>query len=188
MTYFVLFYEFLKIGLFTFGGGYAMIPLLKEAVMRHEWLTEAQFYDFIGVCESTPGPIAVNMATYIGSVNGGILGSAIATFAVVLPSFIIILLIASVLKNFINNRFVVRALTGIKAVVLGLIIATGLTLFMGLIGYESLSSFSFNYVTLIILAILIAIYYGFYFIKKRKMNTILLIILSAIVGLIIGLI
>ena len=93
MIYLRLFLEFFKVGLFTFGGGYAMIPLIKEMVLKYGWLTETQFYDFIGVCETTPGPIAVNMATYIGSVNGGFLGSLVATIGVVLPSFIIILMI-----------------------------------------------------------------------------------------------
>ena len=103
MIYWYLFIEFLKIGLFTFGGGYAMLPLIKEVVLKYSWLTEEQFFDFIGVCESTPGPVAINMATYIGSMQGGFLGSLIATFAVVLPSFTIILLVASILKKFINN-------------------------------------------------------------------------------------
>ena len=88
-----LFLTMFKIGLFTFGGGYAMIPLVKETVINNGWLAEADFYSFIGVCESTPGPVAINMATYIGSVQGGILGSVCATLGVVLPSFLIILLI-----------------------------------------------------------------------------------------------
>ena len=100
MQYLYLFLEFFKIGLFTFGGGYAMIPLVKETVLTHNWLTEEQFYNFLGVCESTPGPIAINMATYVGNVQGGILGSLIASIAVILPSFIIILIIAAILKNF----------------------------------------------------------------------------------------
>ena len=98
MIYLRLFLEFFKVGLFTFGGGYAMIPLIKEMVLKYGWLTETQFYDFIGVCETTPGPIAVNMATYIGSVNGGFLGSLVATIGVVLPSFIIILMIVTILN------------------------------------------------------------------------------------------
>ena len=90
MILFTLFIEFFKIGLFTIGGGYAMIPLVKETVLNYNWLSESEFYDFIGICESTPGPIAVNMATYVGSTQGGILGSICATLGVILPSFIII--------------------------------------------------------------------------------------------------
>ena len=84
-----LFYEFFLIGLFTFGGGYAMIPLVKEVSLRREWLSIEQFTSFLGVCESTPGPIAINMATFIGSSQYGILGAIVATIGVVLPSFII---------------------------------------------------------------------------------------------------
>lgn len=168
MIFWQLFYEFFLIGLFTFGGGYAMIPLIKDAVLKHNWLTETAFYDFIGVCESTPGPVAVNMATYIGSTQAGILGSIVATVAVVLPSFIIIVLITAILKNFIKNKYVQRALEGIKAVVLGLIIATGLVLLITCLGYESLTSFHFDYISLIILGILVIIYFGFFLITKKK--------------------
>ena len=96
--YLLLFLEFFKIGLFTFGGGYAMIPLVKEVVLEYGWLTESEFYNFIGICESTPGPIAINMATYIGARQGDLLGSICATVGVILPSFIIIILIAALLK------------------------------------------------------------------------------------------
>ena len=90
MIFLELFIEFFLIGLFTFGGGYAMIPLVKDLVIEKGWLTEEAFYNFLGVCESTPGPIAINMATYVGSTQGGVLGSIVATLGVVLPSFIII--------------------------------------------------------------------------------------------------
>ncbi len=183
MIFWELFYEFFLIGLFTFGGGYAMIPLIEDAVLKHNWLSETDFINFIGVCESTPGPVAVNMATYIGSTQAGILGSAVATIAVVLPSFIIIVLIAAILKNIIKNRYVVRALEGIKAVVLGLIIATGITLLITCLGYESLNSFDFDFLSLICLGILVIIYLGMFFIFKKKINTITLILISIVVGI-----
>lgn len=91
--------EFLMIGALSFGGGYGMVSLVRETVISNGWLTESEFLNFIAVSESTPGPLAVNMATFIGSTQGGILGSFIATLGVVLPSFIIILLIAAVLKT-----------------------------------------------------------------------------------------
>ena len=94
-----LFLTFLKIGAFTFGGGYGMVSLVRETVISNGWLTESEFLNFIAVSESTPGPLAVNMATFIGSTQGGILGSFLATLGVVLPSIVIILLIAAVLKN-----------------------------------------------------------------------------------------
>lgn len=183
MIFWQLFYEFFLIGLFTFGGGYAMIPLIKDAVLKHNWLSETAFYDFIGVCESTPGPVAVNMATYIGSTQAGILGSIVATVAVVLPSFIIIVLITAILKNFIKNKYVQRALEGIKAVVLGLIIATGLVLLITCLGYKSLTSFHFDYISLIILSILVIIYFGFFLITKKKISTIKLILISIVIGI-----
>ena len=185
MIYWYLFIEFLKIGLFTFGGGYAMLPLIKEVVLKYSWLTEEQFFDFIGVCESTPGPVAINMATYIGSMQGGFLGSLIATFAVVLPSFIIILLVASILKKFINNRFFQQALLGIKAVIIGLIFSTGITLLIKLLGFESLTVFNFNFSSLIILLCLFILYTLFYKIKKVKINVIALILTSAGLGIIV---
>lgn len=183
MIFWQLFYEFFLIGLFTFGGGYAMIPLIKDAVLKHNWLSETAFYDFIGVCESTPGPVAVNMATYIGSTQAGLLGSIVATVAVVLPSFIIIVLITAILKNFIKNKYVQRALEGIKAIVLGLIIATGLVLLITCLGYESLTSFHFDYISLIILGILVIIYFGFFLITKKKISTIKLILISIVIGI-----
>lgn len=120
-----LFLVFVKIGLFTFGGGYGMIPLIQQEVTARGWLDAERLLDYIGVCESTPGPIAVNMATFIGASQAGLLGSLCATVGVVLPSFVIILLIAAVMKQFSQNRYVRAALSGIKPVVSGMIAATG---------------------------------------------------------------
>ena len=99
-----LFIEFFKIGLFTFGGGYAMIPLVREVVLKYNWMSEETFANFIGVCESTPGPIAVNMATFVGSTVEGFFGSVLATLGVVLPSMIIIILILTLLRTLIQNK------------------------------------------------------------------------------------
>ncbi len=188
MIYLQLFIEFFLIGLFTFGGGYAMIPLVRETVLENGWLTEAQFYDFIGVCESTPGPIAVNMATFVGSDQAGVLGSICATLGVVLPSFIIILIIAIISGKFLKNKYVQRALKGIKAVVLGLIISTGLVFVIKTFGFVSFNEFNFNLISTIILTLLFIIYYGYSFIRKKKINAILLIAISAILGIIVNLI
>ena len=183
MIFLQLFLEFFKIGLFTFGGGYAMIPLIKEVVLNYGWLTEEQFMDFIGVCESTPGPIAINMATFVGSSQASIGGAAVATLGVVLPSFIIILLVASILKKFIKNKFVDRALTGIKAVVIGLILSTGIISLIQCIGYESLSSFNANYASIIIFSILVLVYFIYLKVTKKKLNAILIIVVAALLGL-----
>ena len=121
-----LFAVFFRIGLFTFGGGYGMIPLIQQETLSRGWLSEEMLYRFIGVCESTPGPIAVNMATFVGSSQAGPAGAACATLGVVLPALIVMLLIAAVLSGFRENRFVRAAMAGIRPVVAGMIVATGL--------------------------------------------------------------
>lgn len=186
MILFRLFIEFFKIGLFTIGGGYAMIPLVKETVLSYSWLSENEFYDFIGICESTPGPIAVNMATYIGSVQGGILGSICATLGVILPSFLIILLIAAILKNLTDNKFFKGFIEGVKPVVIALITSTGFTLLIKCIGFVSLEKFELNTVSLICFLILTLIYFGFAKLKNKKLSAITLIIISAVLGIIIS--
>ncbi len=188
MVYLYLFLEFFKIGLFTFGGGFAMIPLIEETVLRYNWLNESQFYSFLGVCESTPGPVAINMATYIGSVQGGLIGSIIATLGVVLPSFIIILLIAAVLKNLTDNKFFKGFIGGVKPVVIALISSVGLVLVAKAVGYVSLSEFNFDLISLIILVCICAIFYGYKAIKGKKMSTIVLILISAFLGIAFNLI
>lgn len=180
-----LFYEFFKIGIFTFGGGYAMIPLIRETVLKYNWVSESQFYDFIGVCESTPGPIAINMATFMGSSQFGFLGALVATLAVVLPSFIIILLIASLLKNLMKNKYVQRILEGIKPVIIALITAAGITMFLSIIGYQN-KKIDINYISIIIFSIITL---GYYFIKikfNKKINAILLIVIGAALGIAFG--
>ena len=188
MILWTLFIEFFKIGLFTIGGGYAMIPLVRETVLNYGWLPEGEFYDFLGICESTPGPIAINMATYVGSVQGGILGSFCATMGVVLPSFIIILLIASILKNFTDNKYFKGFIEGVKPVVIALITATGVTLLIKCIGFISLKEFEFNPVSTIVLALITAIYFIFNKFTKKKLSTIMLIVISAVLGIVISLI
>ena len=160
-----------------------MIPLIRETVVGHGWLTEEAFYNFVGVCESTPGPIAVNMATYVGSVQGGALGSVAATLGVVLPSFLIILLIAAVLKNLTQNRFFKGFLRGVKPVIIALILSTGLILAAKAVGYRSLHEFSFDPASLTVLALLTAAYFGAKRIFKKKLSTITLILLSAGLGI-----
>ena len=126
---FQLFIVFFKIGAFTFGGGYAMIPQIKEVIVeKNKWLTEDEMLEIIAIAESTPGPIAVNMATYIGYLRKRSLGSFFATLGVVLPSFIIILLISLVYEQFANNKYVQYAFVGIKAAVAFLIIKAGINM------------------------------------------------------------
>ncbi len=185
MIYLLLFLEFFKIGLFTFGGGFAMIPLVEEVVLKHGWLSESAFYNFIGVCESTPGPIAINMATYVGSMQGGLLGSVVATLGVVLPSFIIILIIASVLKKFTDNKYFKAFIKGVKPVVVALILSVGVILLAKSLGYVSIHEFSPDLVNIIIFAIVCAIFWGVKLIFKKKITTIPLILISAGLGIVV---
>lgn len=188
MIYLNLFFEFFKIGLFSFGGGFGMIPVIKETVLKFDWLSESQFYDFLGVCESTPGPIAVNLATYIGSVQGGLFGSILATLGVVTPSFIIILLIASLLNNFTKNKYFKSFVKGVQPVITALIISTGINLLIKLLGFVSLKEFNFDFLSLVLFLIVCAVYFGYKKIFKKKMSSILLIVISAIIGIIVNII
>ena len=118
-----LFLTFLKIGLFTFGGGYAMIAQIKETVVQNKkWMTDQELLEVIAIAESTPGPIAINLATYVGYKKRGVLGSALATLGVVIPSLIIIFIISLFLDEFMTNKYVAYAFTGIKCAVAFLIL------------------------------------------------------------------
>lgn len=181
MIYLILFLEFFKVGLFCFGGAFGMIPLIREIVLAHGWLTDEAFYSFVGVCESTPGPIAVNVATYVGATQGGILGSITATLGVVLPSFIIILLIAAVLKNLTKNAYFRAFLSGVKPVAVALIVATGVTLSLKTIGLQGIS-FSLSVPSLIVFLLLLAIYFGVKRVRKKQLSSVALILLSAVLG------
>ena len=121
MIYLELFWTFFLIGAFTFGGGYAMLPLIQIEVVNKGWLANEAVVNFIAVSESTPGPFAINMATYVGSEMGGVLGSACATLGVVMPSFIIILIVAKCYDRFKNSKLVKGAMSGLKPAVIGMI-------------------------------------------------------------------
>ncbi|MBQ7387661.1 MAG: chromate transporter [Clostridia bacterium] len=124
--HFSLFLTMLKIGLFTFGGGYAMIALLEnEFVAKKKWLEKDEFLDVAAIAESTPGPIAINVATYIGYKRGGVLGSMMATLGVVLPSFVIIYAISLFFDTFLSMTYVAYAFKGIQVCVVYLILSAG---------------------------------------------------------------
>ena len=181
-----LFLTFFEIGALTFGGGYAMIPLVREQVLAHGWLTEEELLNMIAVSESTPGPIAVNMATFVGSNEAGIIGSACATLGVVLPSFIIILIISALLKNFLKYNGVKAFLSGVRPAVVSLILGTAITLFfsvlIGIGGGDFVPDFDIK--GLIILGIIIAISSIYKKIKEKKPSPILMIAISACLGMI----
>ncbi|MBR4073611.1 MAG: chromate transporter [Clostridia bacterium] len=118
-----LLFTFLKIGAFTFGGGYAMIPVIqREIVDKHKWITEDDILDIIAIAESTPGPIAINSATFVGYRVAGVLGSAVATFGVVFPAFMLIYIISFFLRQFEDLQVIKYAFAGIRAGVLSLLI------------------------------------------------------------------
>ena len=134
MIFLELFWTFFKIGAFTFGGGYAMLPLIQAEVTAKGWIAEESIVNFVAVSESTPGPFAVNMATYVGSEMGGVFGAVCATLGVVLPSFIIILIVAKCFEKFKNSRVIRGCMSGLKPAVIGLIasavISIGTTVFI----------------------------------------------------------
>lgn len=187
MIYLKLFLTFLEIGAVSFGGGYGMISLMREKALENLWLTEGELLNFIAVAESTPGPIAVNMATFVGSSQGGFFGSICATAGVVLPSFIIILIIASLVKNLIKYKPVSAFLSGVRPCVVGLITATGFTMLISkLTGLTDFAGeFKPDFLAMIILALIIAFSALFRKIKKKKPSPILLIVISAFLGMIL---
>ena len=181
-----LFFIFFKIGLFTFGGGYAMIPLFRQELVGGGYLSEALLIDFIGISESTPGPFAVNMATFIGMENAGLLGAFVATLGVVLPSFIIILIIAKFGAKFLDSRPVKQAFLGLKPVVIGLVFSVAVVLiFKQVFPAINLKNFTFNFTGFDYKAIIIMViaFIGLKFFKK--LSPIFIILISATLGLIL---
>lgn len=183
MIYVELFLTFLQIGAFSFGGGYGMISLIREETLSRGWLTEESLLDMIAVAESTPGPIAVNMATYVGSVTGGPLGSIVATLGTVLPAFIIILVIASILKNFTENKYFKGFLKGVKPVVSALILSTGAVLLANAFGFFFKPEFTPDLRSMVIFVLLLGIYFAVKKLWKKKLSSIWLILLSACLGI-----
>lgn len=181
--YLDLFLTFFKIGLFTFGGGYAMLPMVEQEVNAHGWMTMNELVNFVAVSESTPGPFAVNTATYVGTETGGFPGAMCATLGVVMPSFIIILLIAKAYQKFENSPVVKGVMSGLRPAVVGLIgaavISVGITVFIGSAGSPVTSTGEF-WVSLLICSASI------YFIIHKKTHPILIIVVSAVVGIACG--
>jgi len=182
-----LFYVFFTIGLFTFGGGYAMIPLITSEVVTRGWMTEDAIIHFIAVSESTPGPFAINIATYIGSVQGGWLGSIVATFAVILPSFIVILVVAALFKTFSKNRYVEAILKGIRPVTIGLIAATAILVTTKNIwaNFPNLGAIMISRSALVLLLDVTTIFIGYKKVHGKSMHPISLIVISALLGMLV---
>ena len=184
MIYLDLFLGFLKVGCFAFGGAYGAIPLIRDVVLSYGWLSDETLTYMIAVSESTPGPIMVNLATYVGSSQVGMLGAIVSTLAVVLPSFIIILLVTALLKTELKNKYVQAVLRGLKPCVIGIVLATGIYMVVNNC-FGSVSAVSANYQAIIITAILVASMFGYKHFKKKKLSPVLLIVLSAVAGMVI---
>ena len=180
MIYFDLFIGFLKVGLFAFGGAYGAIPLIRDVVLSYGWIEDEMLTYMIAVSESTPGPIMVNLATYVGSSQAGIPGALIATIAVVLPSFIIILLVTALLKTVLKNPYVQAVLRGLKPCMIGIIFATGVYMIIrnGIVIQEKVILIR----PLILTLMLALIYFGSRKISKNGISPIMLICISAIAG------
>lgn len=184
MIYLDLFLGFLKVGCFAFGGAYGAIPLIRDVVMSYGWLSDEMLTYMIAVSESTPGPIMVNLATYIGSSQAGFLGAVIATLAVVLPSFLIILLVTALLKTALKNKYVQAVLRGLKPCVIGIVLATGIYMVLGNC-FGTVSAIKVSLQAIIITALLVASMFGYKHFAKKKLSPILLIIISAVTGIVL---
>lgn len=184
MIYFDLFLGFLRVGCFAFGGAYGAIPLIRDIVLSYGWLTDETLTYMIAVSESTPGPIMVNLATYVGSSQAGLPGAFIATLAVVLPSFVIILLIMAILKTLLKNKYIQAILRGLKPCIIGIILATGVYMLINNC-IPITKDTSINVRSVIITTILAVIILGSKKITKKKVSPIAVILLSAFGGIVI---
>ncbi|MBQ2882090.1 MAG: chromate transporter [Clostridia bacterium] len=191
MIFLELFITFFKIGLFTFGGGAAMIPLIQQECISKMWLTESELLSFIAISESTPGPIAINMATFVGSSQGELfggplwaaVGSICATLGVVMPSFIIILIIAKMFTKFAEYKIVRTILTTIRPIVVGMIIAAGAFLMFNAIGFSNIKSFNINWISIILTVLVVVVMFLYKKIFKKSIPVIQLILCSAVLGI-----
>jgi len=183
MILFEIFYTFFKIGAFTFGGGYAMLPLIQAEVAKKGWLEMADLINFVAVSESTPGPFAVNIATYVGTEMAGIAGAVCATLGVVLPSFVIILIVAKCFEKFRQNKIVSGCMFGLKCAVVGLIASAVLSIGKTVFFADGITADVFKtpafYVSLAIFAVMTLL-------AIKKAHPILVICLSAALGIAAG--
>ena len=184
MIYWELFIGFLQVGCFAFGGAYGAIPLIRDVVLSYGWLTDETLAYMIAVAESTPGPIMINLATYVGSSQAGIVGSILATVAVILPSFIIILLATAILKTALKNKYVQAVVRGMKPCINGIILATGVYM-IGDNLFTTSAGTMLNIRALIMTVLLLAITFCSQPILKKKPSPIMLIAISAVLGIVV---
>ena len=163
-----LFLAFFKIGLFSFGGGYAMLPFIQEQTIEvHGWLTTPEFLDILGIAQVTPGPISINTATFVGYRLAGLGGALTSTLAVILPSFIIVMIISFFFKKFQTSKLIQDIFKGLRPIVLGLVASAAVD-----IGREVFTDYKAVIISIIIFLLL----------TFKKMNTIVLIVLAGVLG------
>lgn len=183
MIYLKLFLTFFKIGLFTFGGGYAMLPLIQSEVLSHGWMTNTEIMNFVAISESTPGPFAINMATFVGTETGGIFGAFCSTLGVVMPSFIVIMIVATVYEKFKKNKAVAGCMTGLRPAAIGLIASAALSLAITAFFADGITLSVFKsvefYISLAVCIVMTVL-------ALKKVHPIKLITASAAVGIICG--
>ena len=179
MIYLELLLGFLKVGCFAFGGAYGAIPLVRDVALSYGWLTDEALTYMIAVSESTPGPIMVNLATYVGSRQAGLPGALLATLAVVLPSFIVILLVMTALKSLLKHKYTQAVLRGMKPCIIGVVLATGVYMTCNSISWEA--GLSSGVVALILAAVL----FGSKLVAKKKISPIVFILVAACLGIIV---
>lgn len=187
MIFLNLFFTFLKIGAVSFGGGYGMISMIRDECLSHGWMNDGELLNFIAVAESTPGPIAVNMATFVGSSEAGFLGALCATLGIVLPSFAIILIIAAWVANLMKYKYVQAALGGIRPAIVGLILGTGITMLLRvLLSFVNVyTPITFDWRVLVILTVIAAASLVWKRWRKQPLSPILLILSSGVLGILL---
>ena len=189
-----LFLTCFKVGLFTIGGGAAIIPILQQEVVAKGWISMEEVLTYIAISESTPGPIAINMATFVGSSQAGFLGALCATLGMVLPSFIIILVIAKFFSKFSENKHIKTVLASIRPFVVGMILSAGLYLVLSAVGVsspEAVKSFDLasidSLLGIILTVVLALIMFAYKKIFKKPVPVITFIAISAVVGIVANL-
>jgi len=180
-----MFFAFFKVGLFTIGGGLVAIPIMQDYVIKYQWITQKDFVDMIAISQSTPGPIGINLATYVGASQYGLLGSIVVTMGMVLPSFIIITIVSKFLAHFNQNKWVKASLTSIRPIVVGIILSAGF--FIAKVSFVNVESFmnTGKWLDLIELKsfLVFLVFFGLMF--KVEKHPILYIVAGGLVGVLL---
>lgn len=188
MIYLQLFFSFLKVGSFAFGGGYAMLSLIGDAVLSHGWMTQEDFLSFLGVETLIPGPIVINMATYIGYEQAGFPGALLASVGVVLPSFVIILVVAAFIKNLLKYPPVKVFIASMRPALSGLLSAVAVTMALSVsLGIDTVKTaeITYDWRSFVILAVVMVIPFIWSRYKKKEFSSILLVTISGVLGMLL---